>query len=259
MAHNPCPDSTQLRFVLAVYHEKPELVWIKCFEEPDDEGSDLEGTGLEFEYVLEIWGFDQDQDILEENTCIFNLIKKFHAGTVLIMKYYPHKDGPLSTVYEDITAADLRIAAFYMMNHIPTREEAGRVPGKNVQKGVRISCRGDIFYKGMDQYMPVSISENHRIHQLGMESEICKHIGIPLLVLQLPLSTYQPRDDSIGWKNLWYNPDAQNLVLRTCPKDNPSGKIKWGASSFHDGVAHETAPIGAVLVVRKDGKDILPR
>ena len=116
---------------------------------------------------------------------------------------------------------------------------------KQTIKGVRISCKGDVQFLGATKYIPVDISpfDPVIVAEISKSSEM---MGVPVRVRKLP-PDYAWRDsEECGI----FENQVVTLLFRAV--DPQQDDFSWAPHEWD-------YPVGSVLLVRADGKDISPQ
>lgn len=108
--------------------------------------------------------------------------------------------------------------------------------------GVRISCDGDLAC-GRKKFEAIDVPRNHPVFREPVTS-ISKLIGLPIKVKRCP-----PDKSLLGKEYKRSNQAATFLHLNANPKDQSWG---WASMDWQE-------PAGSVIVVRDDGKKLLPQ
>lgn len=167
----------------------------------------------------------------------------------------PHSYDP--SYSQDLGPCDLRILAhwlntYYLKNgNLRTIEDLQPELSKVV--GVRIHCNGDVDTDGRPRFEPIELPAFHYIFE-QTATDVSKHIAIPLVVQRIPGSVkkWQKHSESSSSKFSWVNTAGTFLHIGYKPQSKQSG-FDWGFAS-----PEWPDSVGAVVVMRKDKKKLLP-
>ena len=167
----------------------------------------------------------------------------------------PHSYNPSHS--QDLGPCGLRILAHwintYYLKYGNLRTIEDLQPELSNVVGVRINCNGDVDTDGLPHYEPIELPAFHRIFE-QTATDVSKHIAIPLVVQRIPGSVkkWQKHSESSSSKFPWVNTAGTFLNIGCKPQSKRSG-FDWGFAP-----PEWQTSVGAVVVVRKDKKKLLP-
>lgn len=158
-----------------------------------------------------------------------------------------------SSFYGDMDLGDYRDAVDALVyEHLPGKiaickdksQMQSLYSGHNI-KGVRISCDGDIRFLGAETFVPVDVSIFDPV-DLAHKSKSSEMVGVPIRVRKLPP---HPAWKDSGICSIQENQGATFLFRAMDPEQEDFSFVP----------VYWDYPVGSVLVVRADGKDITPQ
>jgi len=125
-------------------------------------------------------------------------------------------------------------------------------------KGVRINCLGDELMLKRPHFEAIEVPATHEIFASHDTSDVVARIGLPILTKKCPPDPkwINSHDPVLNGRDAFENQDATFLHQCCDPraKFDPSiGSLGWGSCSLP-----WQNEVGSVLVVREDGKPLLP-
>ena len=206
--------------------------------------------------ILTIIHYDEDvQGALGPNRTIQALGNGATAspwyGPIIVMKKWELETDP--AVYGDMDLTAYRdVIDSLIYDVFPTKIRVSEGDSKiqslhsaGTVQGVRISCQGDISVLGADKYITVNVSifDPVFVAEKPTSSEL---LGVPVRVRKIPP---HPAWKDSGVLNIYENQVVTRLFRRMDPEEEGFGlaPMRWDY------------PMGSVLVVRDNGKDITPQ
>ena len=172
-------------------------------------------------------------------------------GPIIVMNKLGLGTDP--TVYGDMDLMAYRDVVDSLINDVfPTKTTVFEGDSKiqslhsaRTVQGVRISCQGDIRFLGADKYNPVDVSIFDPVFVADKPTS-SEPLGVPLRVQRIPP---HPAWKDSDIRNIYENRVITRLFRHMDPDHDAFGlaPMCWDY------------PVGSVLVVRDNGKDITPQ
>jgi MYND finger len=269
----------RLALFFPVERKRPELKWIKCTQNIDDDDGEVwespdcsllgddkpsRGSltmtkntrrGISLDHTIKIYirdnfladGSKPNKSILE---CTRGAVSHNWSGPCIAMRQPNTNVDPL--VYVDITLADFRTVVDYFSAYADDSVEGIESPVESEDDsvaGVKVNCAADRRVFGTPEYSPVAVPPDHRIFYAPRQPPISKLLGIPLLVLNYPPDQAWKDDDDIpGDEDAYQNVPITFLFITVDPSDRWWG---WAPPKWQQ-------DIGSVIIVREDRKTLTP-
>jgi len=253
----------RLGFLFLVTLRVSELIWIPCEEQIKDQfakyeqpmasaflDNDNSYVGSKVITKDQYLGFDHDHAVVifyreaagfdgsKSNNCIASTSRGLAAtnwrGPIVIMNQLG--TDPEQNFYQDVTAADLRVAFDFFVSYLnpPTTSfPPPQIPGNKVQ-GVKVNCQRDMDVDRVERFIPVSVPIDHPVFIHGEGPQIPKLLGLELFVRKYP--TPQSRKAAqASSRNNFENPKISVPACRLSTCKLGVGAIRVGSPGWFCG------------------------